>query len=88
MKPVAFIIVANSFAGTWFARRGRYWTTALREFVAMAVVNFGAALVFTVLVRQSDSSTNEGATVFFVLLLTLIVTLFDRYHRRTSTALI
>ncbi|MCP4967341.1 MAG: hypothetical protein GY926_19185 [bacterium] len=43
-------------------------------------------LLFIIFVRQSDSSINEGASVFFVLLLTLIVTLLDRYHRRESTA--
>jgi hypothetical protein len=78
---VAFIIIANAFASTWFARLGRDWASIGVEFVAMAAVNSGSALIFIVLVRQSDDSINEAATVFFVLLLTLIVTLFDRYHR-------
>jgi len=79
--PVAFIIVANAFASTWFARRGRDWGSIGVEFVAMAAVNLGSALVFILLVRSSDDSINESATLFFVLLLTLIVTLFDRFHR-------
>ncbi|MCP4084081.1 MAG: hypothetical protein GY745_03340 [Actinomycetia bacterium] len=84
--PVGFVIIANSFASTWLARRGRSWSSTLAEFATMLVVNIASALVFIVLVRRSDSAVNEGATVFFVLLLTLIVTLFDRYHRRESTA--
>ena len=52
----------------------------------MAGVNVAAAFVFIAFVRQSDSSINEGAAVFFVLLLTLIVTLFDRYHRSAPAA--
>ncbi|MGB5759120.1 MAG: hypothetical protein WBM50_19570 [Acidimicrobiales bacterium] len=86
--PVAFLIVANSFASTWLARRGRSWSTAFAEFAAMAVINFGAALLWIVFLRRSDSSINEAATVFFILLLTLIVTLFDRYHRRESTTVV
>ena len=47
----------------------------------MAVVNLAAALVLVALARNADEPLNETATVFFVLLLTLIVTMFDRYHR-------
>ncbi|MFW2383561.1 MAG: hypothetical protein ACN4GZ_17540 [Acidimicrobiales bacterium] len=79
--PVAFVIVVNAFASTWFARRGRDWASIGVEFVAMAAVNLVSALLFIVLIRQSDNSINEAATLFFVLLLTLIVTMFDRYHR-------
>lgn len=81
VAPVAFIIIVNTFASTWFARRGTDWASIGVEFVAMAAVNFGSALIFILLVRSSDDSINEAATLFFVLLLTLIVTLFDRFHR-------
>ena len=79
--PVAFIIIVNSFVSTWLAGRGRTWESIGVEFLVMAAVNLGSALVFIWLVRSSDSTTNEAAVLFFVLLLTLIVTLFDRYHR-------
>ncbi len=60
----------------------RSWATSSGEFAAMAVVNLaGSALVFIAVARNSDEPLNEAATVFFVLLLTLIVTMFDRYHR-------
>ena len=70
-----------SFIGFRFAQRGRSWATTAGEFAVMAVVNLAAALVFIALARSSDDPLNEAAMVFFVLLLTLIVTLFDRYHR-------
>ncbi len=35
---------------------------------------------YIVFLRQSDQPVDEGATLFFVLLITLIVTLFDRYR--------
>ena len=78
---VAFVIVANSFVGFRFAQRGRSWATTSGEFAVMAVVNLVAALVFIALARSGGERLNEAATVFFVLLLSLIVTMFDRYHR-------
>ncbi len=78
---VSFVIVANSFVGFRFAQRGRSWATTAGEFAVMAVVNLAAAVVFIALARSGDEPLNEAATVFFVLLLTLIVTMFDRYHR-------
>jgi hypothetical protein len=78
---VSFIIVVNSFIGFRFAQRGRSWATTAGECVVMALVNVAAALVFIALARNADEPLNEAAMVFFVLLLTLIVTMFDRYHR-------
>ncbi len=81
VAAVSFVVVANSFVGFRFTRRGRSWATTVGEFAVMAVVNLAAALVFIALARSGDERLNEAATVFFVLLLTLIVTMFDRYHR-------
>ncbi len=78
---VSFVIVVNSFVGFWFTRRGRSWATTSGEFAAMAFVNLASALVFIALARNSDEPLNEAAALFFVVLLTLIVTMFDRYHR-------
>jgi hypothetical protein len=78
---VSFVIIVNSFVGFWFARRGRSWATTAGEFSTMVLVNVASAFVFIALARNSDQPLNEVATVFFVLLLTLIVTMFDRYHR-------
>jgi hypothetical protein len=84
---VSFIIVVNSFIGFRFAQRGRSWATTGGEFAVMAVVNLAAAVVFIALSRSADEPLNETATVFFVLLLTLIVTMFDRYHRTVPQVL-
>jgi hypothetical protein len=84
---VSFIIVVNSFIGYRFAQRGRSWATTAGEFAVMAVVNLAAALVLIALARNADEPLNETATVFFVLLLTLIVTMFDRYHRTVPQVL-
>jgi hypothetical protein len=83
--PVALVIVVSSFVSYWIARRGHSWSTTVREFGAMAVVNIGIVVLAMAIVGRSDSSINRGAALFFVLLLTLIVTLYDRYHRAVHT---
>lgn len=84
--PVAFVIVFNSFAGSALNRRGH---TAASIWAAAAfswVVNLAAALVFIWLVRNADGRINEFALLFYVTLLTLIVALFDWFHRRGPAA--
>ena len=46
----------------------------------MAVVNAVIVAAYIILLRRSDTPVDEGATIFFIFLLTLIVTLFDRYR--------
>jgi hypothetical protein len=85
--PVAFVIVVSSFVSYWIARRGHSWSTTVREFGAMAIINIGVVVVAIAVVGRSDSSINRGAALFFVFLLTLIVTLYDRYHRAVHTTI-
>jgi hypothetical protein len=77
---VAFVIIINSVVSHWLARRGTEWTSIVREFIVMAVVNFGLVLIYAFLLPRFDGSINLGNTLFFVLLLTLLVTLYDRYR--------
>jgi hypothetical protein len=82
---VAFVVIANAAVSQSIAGRGYSWGSTFAQFVAMVIINLGAALVYIVVLRQSDQPVNEGATLFFVLLLALIITLFDRYRPiRTS----
>jgi len=46
----------------------------------MAAVNFGLVLIYSFILPRFDGSINLGNTLFFVLLLTLLVTMFDRYR--------
>jgi len=77
---VAFVVVANAAVSQWLASRGHSWSSTFGQFAAMAVINMGAVLVYVVLLRRSDQPVNQGAAVFFVLLLAVIITLFDRYR--------
>ena len=77
---VAFVIIFNTVISHWLARRGTEWHHALTQFIVMGVINFGLVLLYAFLLPNFDGSINLGNTLFFVLLLTLIVLLFDRYY--------
>ena len=77
---VAIPVVSSSAISHWLSRRGISWTSIAREFGAMFVVNVAIAIAYVVLLRRSDTPVNEPALVFFVVLLTLLVTLFDRFR--------
>ncbi len=78
---VGFVVLVNTALSHWLARRGIEWPSVLRQFVVMMFVNFGLVLVFALLLPEFDGSISLGTTLFFVLLLTLIVTMFDRYRQ-------
>ena len=74
------LIIANTVISEWLARRGRSWETAIREFLAMALVNGGVAVVAWLLLPDGEGELHLGNALFFLLLLTLLVTLYDRYR--------
>jgi len=77
----AVIIVANAFVGIWLAGRGRVWASIPRQFGVMATINLGLSLSWIALVsKNQDGEHVIRVLIFFTLLLTLIVTLCDRYR--------
>jgi hypothetical protein len=76
---VAVVIVANTAISELLVRRGVRWGTAV-EFVVMAVVNALIVAVFLGVLPFSGGSIDTPATLFAVLLLTLLVTLYDRFR--------
>ena len=77
---MALLIVINTALSHWLAMRGTHWKSIIREFIVMSIVNFGIILVFNFLLPRYNGSINLFNTLFFVLLLTLNVTLYDRYR--------
>jgi hypothetical protein len=85
---MAIIIIINTALSHWLARRGTHWRSIIREFIVMTIVNFGIVLAFDLLLPRYNGSINLFNTLFFILLLTLNVTLYDRYqvlHIRNQT---
>jgi len=78
---VAVIVAANAGLSQWLTSRWQLdWTSLGRHAVATVVMNLVIVVGYLTLLRSNDNETNDAATLFFVLLLSLVVTLFDRFH--------
>lgn len=73
---ISVLIIINTKLSQWFARRGTRWKSIIREFIVMSAVNFGIVLAYDFLITRFDGSINLLDTLFFILLLTLNVTLY------------
>ena len=75
---VTIIILASSLVGYWLCRRNRSWTPTTADLAATSVMN----VVVLVIVAVSPANGWPGVqfTLFLLALLTLIVTLYDRYR--------
>jgi hypothetical protein len=78
---VALVVTINTALSHWLARGGFGWAFTLGQFTVMAVVNLGLILAYTLLRSRFDDPASVGNALFFALLLTLLVTLFDRYRQ-------
>lgn len=74
------VVGLNSLVSQWLIRRGTTWTSTAEQFVAMAAINVGLVVGFRILLDRSDGALEPTNTLFFLGLLTLIVTLYDRYR--------
>ncbi|MEM9513986.1 MAG: hypothetical protein AAGA42_03930 [Actinomycetota bacterium] len=78
---VAVIVLANAALTQWLVQRWQLdWSSLVRHFVSTLALNLVLVVGYLFLLRTSDNQTNDAATVFFILLLTLVVTLFDRFR--------
>jgi hypothetical protein len=77
---VAIIVVLNTIITEWFARQGMSFDTMMKSFIGVVLANFLIVLVYALIVRRGDGEINSGATLFFVFLISIIITLFDRYR--------
>ena len=75
----AILITIDSMLGLWTARRSRGIASTARAFVWLALAN-GAVVALAELLDRGEDEFPLGNTIFFVGLLTLIVTLYDRYE--------
>lgn len=78
---VSILIIINTELSQWLARRGTQWMSIVREFIVMSIVNLILVLLFDFFLARYEGSIDLLNTLFFILLLTLNVTLYDRYRR-------
>lgn len=77
---MAILIIINTVLSHWLVRKGRHWSSIIREFIVMSAVNMALVLLINYILPRYDGSINLFNTLFFILLLTLNITLYDRYR--------
>jgi hypothetical protein len=77
---IAVVVVANGFVSHWLATRGTEWQAVGTEFVVMAGINLVIGLAYVFMLPTFDGSIRWRDLLFFTFLLTLLVTLYDRYR--------
>jgi hypothetical protein len=77
---VAGFVIVNAGVSHAFVVRGHRWHTAVTQFASMAGINVGAVVTFVLIRRQLHADLNLRNTLFLVLLMSLLVTLYDRYR--------
>lgn len=73
----AVIIVLNTAISHWLARRGISWRNALGQFIVVTAANLTIVAAFQIVPGAQD--LDDAAVGLFILLLSVIVTLFDRF---------
>ncbi len=77
---VAVIVTYNSLLRVRLARAGRAIDSVVASFVLLTIVNVVTVAVADAVLRDGGGRLDEGPALFFLLLLTLIVTMYDRWH--------
>jgi hypothetical protein len=79
LGTAAFVVV-NSAVALWVARAARGVEPALLAFGARVLMNVGLVLLAEWLLNRERGDLNDASAVFFVLLLSLLTLLDDRYR--------
>jgi hypothetical protein len=78
---VAFVVVMNTALSHWLARRGYGVAFTLQQFVVLVSANSFVMLVYVLFRRMAGDYVAMGNAIFFVVLFSLLVTLFDHYRQ-------
>jgi hypothetical protein len=76
----AVLVTVNAAVSLWVARGARGVESKLVAFGARVIMNVGLVLLADWLLRRENGDLNEVAALFFVLLLSLLTLLDDRYR--------
>jgi hypothetical protein len=75
---VALVVVLNAVVSEILYRRGHSWTNAISAFLAMLAINVAIVFADSLLSPRRDAPTRN--TLFFVLLVSMLIAMFDRYR--------
>jgi hypothetical protein len=77
---VSILIISNTFVTELLARRTDGWQSILSYFVTIAVLNTGLTITFLWVLPMRTGSVPLASTLFFLLLITLLITYYDSYR--------
>jgi hypothetical protein len=77
---LGIVVVANAASSIWLERRGFGTGAALAQFVVTGLLNIGIVAVIAVIFEVLGTPVDLTNAGFLVLLVTLLVTLYDRYR--------
>ncbi|HYJ12814.1 MAG TPA: hypothetical protein VEW66_04445, partial [Thermomicrobiales bacterium] len=77
---VGVLVAVNSAISEWLGRRGYGWENMVREFLVIGAINFGIVFGYRLITQGEDTVIPAAATIFYLFLITVLVTLFDRYQ--------
>jgi hypothetical protein len=78
---LSLVVVVNTAIAHWFARMGHTWALSMRQFIVLGAVNAVLAVGHVALRPSLRSLSGLVNSLFFALLLTLLVTLFDYFRQ-------
>ena len=78
---ISVIVIFNTALSHWLARRGFGWAFSLWQFVVLFGVNVAGLLAYAFLRARFEDPASTANILFFVILLTLLITLYDRYRQ-------
>ncbi len=77
---VGAVVVANAAVSHWLAARGTNWRSSATQFLALAAINVGLGVLYMVITPSFGADLGRAGLLFFGLLLTTLITLYDRYR--------
>jgi hypothetical protein len=77
---IAVFVVINSAIGLWSARRGYGWDSAAVSFAAVFATNVALVFLADLLLSRREDDLRLSDTLFFVFLVSILTTLYDRYR--------
>ncbi|MFN2138713.1 MAG: hypothetical protein ACK2UK_22345 [Candidatus Promineifilaceae bacterium] len=77
---ITVVVIINTLLSEWLARRGMAWPHALRQGIVMFAVNLPVFLAVSFVRYHAYTPASLTNILVFVLLLSLIITLYDRYR--------
>ena len=80
VAAVTIVVVANTVISLVRVRRGTAWATTLIQFGSMMALNTGIAFTRSLLRGGGEAPFPLGHTLFYLYLISLIITLYDRYR--------